>query len=85
MLPGASNAEIPRELAILKRTYRLAMQAGKLLHAPHVPRLQENNIRKGFFEREMFEAVKEKLSDPLKSVVTSPPLPNVASRPPTAV
>ncbi|MGB7489102.1 MAG: site-specific integrase, partial [Thermoanaerobaculia bacterium] len=32
---GAANASINRELAILKRSYRLAVQAGKLLHRPH--------------------------------------------------
>jgi hypothetical protein len=36
---GASSAEINRELTILKRMFTLAMQAGKLLHRPHVPML----------------------------------------------
>ena len=40
--PGASNAEINRELAILKRAFRLAVQAGKLLHRPHIPMLAEH-------------------------------------------
>src|SRR5262245_14115468 len=34
---GVSNAEINRELAILKRMFTLAMQAGKLVHRPHIP------------------------------------------------
>ena len=57
-MPGASNAEINRELAALKRMYTLAMQAGKLLHRPHIPMLDERNVRQGFFEREQFEAVR---------------------------
>ena len=69
-LPGASNAEINRELAIVKRAFRLAMQASKLMHAPHIPMLQENNTRQGFFEREQFDGVKMKLPDALKPVVT---------------
>src|SRR5262249_28891620 len=48
---GAANATINRELAILKRMYTLAMQAGKLLHRPHIPMLKERNARQGFFER----------------------------------
>jgi hypothetical protein len=38
--PGASNAEINRELGILKRAFRLAMQAGKLMVRPHIPMLE---------------------------------------------
>ncbi|MBA2305196.1 MAG: site-specific integrase [Acidobacteria bacterium] len=67
---GASNAEINRELAIVKRAYRLAMQAGKLLYRPHIPMLEERNIRQGFFEREQFEDVKVNLPDALRHVVT---------------
>ena len=54
---GASNAEINRELALLKRMFTLAMQAAKLLYRPHIPMLKENNVRTGFFEREQFESV----------------------------
>lgn len=54
---AASNAEINRELAVLKRAFSLAHKAGKLLHKPHIPMLKENNVRQGFFEREQFEAV----------------------------
>jgi Site-specific recombinase XerD len=32
--------------------------------------LQENNVRQGFFEREQFEAVKEKLRVPLQAMIT---------------
>jgi integrase len=53
----ASNATINRELALLRRAYNLAKRAGKLLHAPHVPMLQESAPRAGFFEREEIECV----------------------------
>jgi hypothetical protein len=36
-IAGVSNGEINRELTILKRIFSLAMQAGKLLHKPHIP------------------------------------------------
>ena len=49
---GASNAEVNRELAILKRAFSLAIKAGLLTAKPHIPMLAENNVRVGFFERE---------------------------------
>jgi integrase len=67
---GASNAEINRELAILKRAFNLALQGGKLLAKPYIPLLQERNIRTGFFEREQFEAVRAHLPAYLQGVVT---------------
>jgi integrase len=63
---GASNAEINRELAVLKRAYTLAVQAGRLLHRPHIPMLEEHNVRIGFFEREQFEAVRKHLPEDLR-------------------
>jgi hypothetical protein len=38
---GASNAEINRELACLKRMFTLAVQARELHGKPHIPMLQE--------------------------------------------
>ena len=67
---GASNAQINRELAIVKRSYRLAIQAGKLLHSPYVPMLAERNVRQGFFEREAFQAAREELPAALRGIVT---------------
>jgi site-specific recombinase XerD len=67
---GASNASINRELAILKRAYRLAIQAGKLLQAPHVPMLDEDNVRQGFLERAQFDAIRDHLPTALRPVVT---------------
>jgi integrase len=68
-MAGVSNAEINRELTILKRIFSLAMQAGKLLHRPHVPLLRENNTRTGFFELEQFESVVGHLPAPLRPVI----------------
>ena len=66
----ASNGEINRELACLKRMFTLAVQAGKLHTKPHIPMLQEDNVRRGFFEREQFEAVRSHLPAALRPVVT---------------
>jgi integrase len=56
-----SNGEINRELTALKRMFRLALQAGKLLAIPYVPMLRENNVRTGFFEAEQFASVLKNL------------------------
>jgi len=67
---GASNAEINRELAIIKRAFRLALQGGRILHMPHVPMLRENNVRQGFFEAADFDDVCKALPAALRGVVT---------------
>jgi integrase len=48
----AKNATINRELALLKRMFRLGMHATptRVLRVPAFPKLVENNIRKGFLE-----------------------------------
>ena len=67
---GASNAEINRELSVVKRAYSLAMKAGKLMLRPHIPMLKESAPRRGFFEPEQFEAVRKHLPAPLRPVAT---------------
>ena len=56
---GAAPAQVNRELAIVKRMFSLAVKDGKLLHRPHIPLLQERNVRTGFFERGEYDAVLE--------------------------
>jgi integrase len=62
---GASNAEINRELIALKRMFTLAVQGGKLMTRP----LKENNVRKGFFEPEQFQSVKNHLPVHMRAIV----------------
>jgi integrase len=52
----ASNATINRELACLKRMFRLAYQASppRVPSVPHFPHLKENNVRQGFVTPEQF-------------------------------
>jgi len=56
---GAANATINRELAALKRMLNLGAQQTPPIvdRVPHIPMLQENNIRKGFFEHDEFLAL----------------------------
>jgi integrase len=65
---GASNGTINSELSRLSRMFRLAMIAGKAASKPHISKLALNNARKGFFEREQFEAVLRHLPAEIKPV-----------------
>ena len=69
---GAANATINRELAALRRAFRLAArhEPPLVLHVPHIELLKERNRRTGFFEWPDFEAVRERLPDYLKPVMT---------------
>jgi integrase len=69
VLRRVSNGEINRELTVLKRAFNLAVQAGKLLHKPHIPMLREAPARQGFFEPEQFMAVQRHLPAELRPVV----------------
>lgn len=65
---GASNAEVNRELAIVKRAFSLGVKEGRLTSKPHIPMLQENNIRSGFFEADAFAAVHRLLPEPVNAI-----------------
>lgn len=65
----ASNAEINRELALLKRMFSLAVQAEKLLYRPHVPMLREDNVRTGFFEPEPYRSLLTHLPEEIRPVI----------------
>jgi integrase len=68
---GAAPAEINRELAIVKRGFRLAIDGDKYHgRMPKIPMLQERNVRQGFFDDAMVAAVLAKLPAALQPVVT---------------
>jgi integrase len=54
---NAQNATINREMAALKRMFRIGMYSTppKVLRLPKFPKLTENNIRKGFLEDTQYE------------------------------
>ena len=64
----AANATINRELAALKRMFRLGERAGKVVRRPFIAMLQEHNARTGFFERDQFDLVLAHLPEDLKAV-----------------
>lgn len=65
MSQGAENATINRELAALKRMFRLGYFAtpAKVFRLPAFPRLEENNTRSGFLEDEQYQRLAEAASE----------------------
>jgi hypothetical protein len=67
----ASPGEINRELAIIRRAFRLAVADDKYHgRVPKMPMLQEHNTRTGFFDDAMFASLHEKLPPAVQPVVT---------------
>jgi integrase len=66
---GASNAEINRELAALRRAYNLALRAEKIHRKPHIPMLKESAPRQVFFELHEYHALLAKLPEDLRPPV----------------
>ena len=65
-----ANATINRELSALTRMFTLAVEQGRLQHVPHISKLRESRPREGFFERDQFEAVRARLPEAVRGVVT---------------
>jgi integrase len=65
---GASNATINRELITLKRMCTLAVQDGTLTTKPYIPLLQEQNIRRGFFEPDQCRAILNHLPPSMRGI-----------------
>lgn len=65
----AANGTINREMAALKRMFSLAIQAGKLSRKPHIPTLEEHNVRQGFLDHGSFLSLRDNLSEHLKDPV----------------
>ena len=65
---GVANGTINRELAALKRMYRLASQQTPplVITTPHIPHLQENNVRQGFFTEDEYKVLRGVLPDHVK-------------------
>ena len=66
-----ANASINRELSALKRMFSLAAEADppKIDRVPKIPMLTEDNVRKGFFEPNEYQALYKELPDYLKPVL----------------
>ena len=57
----SAPATVTRELASLKRMFRLGLRQGMVATMPYFSMLAEHNVRKGFFELDQFQATLEHL------------------------
>ena len=58
---GAAPATVNRELAALKRMFSFAVKGERLQRMSYIEMLTERNVRRGFFDRPQFEAVRAHL------------------------
>lgn len=68
----AANATINRECSLLKRAFSLGLKQTppKVSRIPTIPRLDENNVRKGYMEYADFVALRQALPEELRAVLT---------------
>jgi len=68
----ASHATINRELANLKRMFRLALQQtpSRVERVPYIPKLEEDNVREEFFTDQEYVDLLEELPEAIRPVVT---------------
>lgn len=68
---GAKNATINRELSLLRRAFHIAFQSDppRVSRVPKIPKLEENNARKGFFEDDQYRAIMLALPEFLRPVL----------------
>lgn len=70
---GASNATVNRELSALRRMFSLGAEQTPTLvdiyASPKIEKLEEDNVRAGFFEHDEYLALMVELPDHLKPVV----------------
>jgi integrase len=68
---GAKNATINREIVLLRRAFNLAYRSTppKVSRAPYFPKLEENDVHKGFFEHADYLSLRDALPDELRPVL----------------
>ena len=57
----SAPATVNRELASLKRMFRLGLRQGMVATMPYIAMLAEHNVRKGFFELDQFQTIRKHL------------------------
>ena len=67
---GAANGTVNRSLALLRRMLNIAVEDGKLRSAPKIRLLKPGPARKGFLQRDKFEALLAHFPLNLKPLIT---------------
>ena len=69
---GAKPATVNRELSALGKAFSLAARSTppKVAQVPFISKLEEDNVREGFFEHGEFLKVRNALTSPIQPVVT---------------
>jgi hypothetical protein len=69
---GFAPSTINHSLTLLRRAFNLALRRTppKVERVPWFPKLKEENVRQGFFEREDYERLRASLPEPLRPVLT---------------
>lgn len=65
--PAPSDGTVNRELELIRHTFKMAMDGGRLLRMPKVPHLKENNTRSGFFTRDEVVRLCAAMKEPYSS------------------
>lgn len=68
-LEGAAAGSINREIALVRRAFRLCQQAGKIHYRPHTPMLKEAPPRQGFLEHDQYQAIVAALPKELRGIL----------------
>ena len=66
----AAPATVQREIACLRRMFRLGFEMGLVPFLPHFPSITVDNVREGFFEWKEFVRIRAELPDYLKPLAT---------------
>ncbi len=67
---GYANSSVNKYMTALKRMFKLGQEHELVLRVPKIPRLEENNVRKGFFTPDEFFTIRGKAPDHVKVAAT---------------
>jgi integrase len=67
---GYANSSINKYTTALKRMFKLGQIHNLVLKIPNIPKLDENNVRKGFFSSDEFFTIRGKARDHVKVAAT---------------
>jgi integrase len=67
---GVAGPTVNRNLAMLRRMFKLAERESKVSNIPYFPMQKESEPREGFLERPKFEKLRAEMPEPLRPTLT---------------